>query len=364
MSGSSRILAFDWLRGLSVLVMVQTHALALLRPELRAGPLFDRIQALDGLVAPSFTFAAGFSIALVQVRGARAGQRARRVRRTARRILEVLFMACVVNWMWFPVFREPVWLLRLDILHCIGLSLLLALPLLALLAPRPRAIPWVTLGLALLAFGLAPLAEAARGPLAHFVNVSSGSLFPLLPWAGYVYLGATVGALAALDERRRLLAWLVALAALGWAVHLAPTLWERLYPPHAFWITDPTNHGNRWAIVCLLVLALLWLERRIPQGLATSAPLKVINVFATSSLAAYFFHEALLFKPLLGASFEGLWGNRCGWPLYWALTALLLTLTFGLSWLTDRAYRVYDRLVSGAATRPPVPGPLGAPTGV
>jgi len=347
-----RILAFDWLRGLSVVVMVQTHALALLRPELRAGALFDRLQALDGLVAPSFTFAAGFSIALVQVRGARAGQRARRVRRTARRIGEVLAVACLVNWMWFPVFREPAWLLRVDILQCIGLSLAAALPLLAWLAPRPRLIPWVTVGLALACFLVAPLAEGVTGLPSRFVNVSSGSLFPLLPWAGYVYLGAAAGALAAEGDRRRLTTWMLALAALGWAVHLCRGLWEALYPPHAFWITDPTNHGNRWAIVCLAVVALLWVERRVPASFARSPAVRFVNVFGTSSLAAYFFHEALLFKRVFGLSFEALWGGRCGWPFYWALTALLVAMTFALSWLTDRAYRVYDRFVSEATAAP------------
>ena len=65
----TRIRAIDWLRGLAVLLMIQTHALALLRPELRSGALFDSLQWVDGLVAPSFILAAGFSMALTQVRG-------------------------------------------------------------------------------------------------------------------------------------------------------------------------------------------------------------------------------------------------------------------------------------------------------
>jgi uncharacterized membrane protein len=350
----SRILAFDWLRGLATIVMVQTHALALLRPELRAGPLFDRLQLLDGLVAPSFVFTAGFSIALVQVRGAAGGQRLMRIRRTARRIAEVLLVATLVNWMWFPIFREPHWILRVDILHCIGLSLLLALPLLALLAPYPRVIPWVTLGLALAAFGVAPLVENVPDPLGHFVNISTGSIFPLLPWAGYVYLGASTGALAASSSRRMLVAWLVALAALGWAVRFAEPFWAWLYPPHAFWITDPTHHGDRWAVVCMLVIALLLIEERAKAGFTKNAAVRFITVFGTSSLAAYFFHEGLLFYRVFGLfSFEKYWGNREGWPAYWALTCLLITATFVLSWLTDRVYAVYDRLLRGKPASSP-----------
>ncbi len=49
-----------WLRGIAVVVMIQTHALALLRPELRAGDFFTTLQWIDGLVAPAFIFAAGF----------------------------------------------------------------------------------------------------------------------------------------------------------------------------------------------------------------------------------------------------------------------------------------------------------------
>ncbi len=129
---SARIRAFDWLRGIAVLVMIETHALVLLRPDLRAGRAFDWLQRIDGLVAPAFIFSAGFSLALVQVRGAASGMRGLRVRRTLRRLAEVLAVASLVNWMWFPLLREPKWLLRFDILHCIGLGLLLALPVFAL----------------------------------------------------------------------------------------------------------------------------------------------------------------------------------------------------------------------------------------
>src|SRR3954451_17031552 len=156
MSPGQRIRAFDWLRGLAVLVMIQTHALSLLRPELRSGGFFTTLQWIDGLVAPSFIFAAGFALALTQVRAALKSDepdaRARRFRRTLRRILEVLAVATLTNWAWFPIFREPKWLIRIDILHCIGFSLLVALPILALLAPHPRAMRWSALALAAIVF--------------------------------------------------------------------------------------------------------------------------------------------------------------------------------------------------------------------
>jgi len=43
-------------------------------------------------------------------------------------------------------------------------ALLIALPAMALLAPRPRLLRWVALLLAALVFGVSPLGEQVRGP--------------------------------------------------------------------------------------------------------------------------------------------------------------------------------------------------------
>ena len=73
-STQARVRAFDWLRGLAVLVMVETHAMVLLRKELLATRVAGVLDYVNGLVAPSFIFAAGFSLALVQVRAASVGE--------------------------------------------------------------------------------------------------------------------------------------------------------------------------------------------------------------------------------------------------------------------------------------------------
>ena len=353
MTGQARIRAFDWLRGLAVLVMIQTHALVLLRPELRQGDGFVTLQWIDGLVAPSFIFAAGFAMALTQVRAALSGDaapaaRRRRFRRTLRRIGEVLFIATLTNWAWFPIFREPHWLIRIDILHCIGLSLLIALPILALLAPHPRALRWSALGLAAIAFGIAPLFEQVPPPWGNFVSFRSGSLFPLLPWSGYVYLGAAVGAACATGGARAAVRWLAALAAAGAALWWATPHVVALYPPHEFWVTDPTNHARRWTQVCLIALLLLGVERLRQEGPA-SLPVRFIEVFGTSSLAGYFIHEMLLYFHIAGFSFQVVWGDRCSWPRFGAVLALLIACTFALTWLTDQVYRRADARLTGKA---------------
>ena len=342
-SVAARVQAFDWLRGLAVLFMIQCHAMVLLLPSFKDEPLFRTLVRLDGLVAPAFIFSAGFSLALVQVRGAGGtGPRWPRIRKTLRRIGEVLAVATLVNWMWFPIFREPKWLLRLDILHCIGLSLLLALPVLVLLAPRPRVLRWVALGLAAATFGISPLLEQAPG-LDWLLNTSTGSVFGLLPWAGYVYLGASAGATAGLGDLWALVRWLAMIGLAGAAIWIATPWFKELYPPHNFWVTNPANCAQRWTVIMGALLALLWFEQKGGK-LSKSAPVAFITAFGSSSMAAYFFHEALLYYrlPLVGFSFNAWWGQSCGWPKYWALTALLISCTYVLVRVTDKVYRRID----------------------
>lgn len=350
---AGRVRAIDWLRGIAVVVMIQTHALSLLRPDLHAGDFFVRLQWVDGLVAPSFLFAAGFSLALVQARAAMSaaalpGARAKRVRKTLRRIGEVLFVATLMNSMWFPIFREPKWLLRIDILQCIGLSLLLAVPLIAGAAARPHLLRWGALALAALAYGLAPLAEPWTGLAGHLFSAKSGSPFPLLPWAGHVWLGASAGAICAEKGAAGLAKWLGLLVAAGLLAWFFTDRLAAAYPPHEFWVTNPANSARRWTQVCAFALVLLAAERWAPAAFRTSLPIRFFEVFGASSLAGYFFHEALLFFRTFGLSFHRFWGDRASWEQYWGLYLLLLAMTFVLTWLADKAYTAGDKKLQAA----------------
>ncbi len=346
MRDTQRIRAFDWLRGIAVFVMIQTHALSLLLPGLRSGPRFQTLQWIDGLVAPSFIFAAGFAMALTQVRAAAApGARWPRIRKTLRRLFEVFAVATLMAWMWFPIFREPKWLLRIDILMCIFLSLLVALPILAALATRPRALSWVALGLAALVFGIAPLGEHLTGFFGHLLTHKTDSPFALLPWAGYVYLGAAVGAATAAGGVRAAALWLLGILVAGLAIGYWTPFFEALYGPHDFWVTNPANCARRFTHVAGLALLLLGVEKLRP------APIWLLEVFGTSSLAGYFWHESLLFYQVRGLSFHALWGDQADWPHYCGLLALLIAMTFALTWLTDRAYRKLEPMLFGASAK-------------
>jgi uncharacterized membrane protein len=333
----SRVLAFDWLRGIAVVVMIQTHALVLLKPEILKTAFYAHLARIDGLVAPSFIFSAGFALALVQVRVGRIGDRAARAaqaKKSLKRIGTVLGIATLINAIWFPLWRVPQLLFRIDILHCIALSLLLALPPLVWLARRPNVLRFGLLAVALLIFSTAPLLEHMTGLVGLFVNSKPGFLdattvttFPLFPWSGYVFLGASFGTTVAMmsskDDLRR---WLFLLIGLG------ATLWffqdeiRALYPSHNFWVTNPANAAQRWTLVLTLVAALDAVETRWSS--ARQSPLgRWLSGLGVASLSAYFFHQMLLFQHHVGL-FARFFRGRADWGLYWVLVAALVALTW------------------------------------
>ena len=112
---------------------------------------------------------------------------------------------------------------------------------------------------------------------------------------------------------------------------------------------NPANAARRWTQVCLVALALLAVEQRIPGSWRGSAAVRFVEVFGTSSLAGYFFHEMLLFFRVFGFSFEARWGKSCSWPQYAALTILLAACTFVLTWMTARIYAAVEQRATAAA---------------
>lgn len=336
---NGRVAAFDWLRGLAVLVMIQTHSVVLLLPSLRAAPSFRRVDSIDGLVAPAFIFSAGFALALVTVRAAMLGRLKARLTESSKRALQVLGVASLVNAIWFPVFTQPIWLLRVDILHCIALSLFLALPVLAALASRPAVLRVVMLGLAMLIFAVAPLLENVTGPLQllvtvkpGFIDAQTGATFPLFPWTAYLFLGASFGATAASMRREReLWLWWGLLMIIGGLAWWQSTLLLHAYPAHDFWLTNPADAARRCTQVLSLIAVLRVLER-----LFTTTPtvMRWLTTLGNASLPAYFFHEMWLFHHRIGF-FTRLFRDSVGWPLYVVLLVALIALT----WLSILAWR-------------------------
>ena len=84
-SAQGRLGYLDWLRGVTVLVMIEAHAFdAWTRPEEKARAAYGWLMVLGGMAAPAFLFMAGIAVAL----GAAAHMRRGRSSAEAARLVE------------------------------------------------------------------------------------------------------------------------------------------------------------------------------------------------------------------------------------------------------------------------------------
>jgi uncharacterized membrane protein len=306
---------------------------------------------IDGLVAPSFILAAGFSLGLILVRAAAQGKLRDRVRKSSRRVAEVWAVAFAYSIIFLNAFRHPESWLRVEILHCIAISLVVCLALAAALASRPLLLSLAAPALGYGVFLVSPFAEGVRGFASHFANSTSESMFPLFPWMGYALIGLALGAETARAGVRGLLRACLILLAVGVVADVFRREIVAAYPPHNEWITSPAEAAHRVEYVMGITLVLMGLER-VVRGAEKLPPFRLLGFYGTNSLGGYFFHELLLYKAVIGVSFASLWRDAAGWTLYWALTALLIALTAACcigwerlwKWLTAELARRWAQL--------------------
>jgi uncharacterized membrane protein len=309
MISSRRLGYIDWARGLAVYLMIQTHAYSSwLSPEARQTGFWQRVQLMGGYPAPLFLFLAGMGLALMAEARRAQGREARAVvREGVRRGLEVFGYAVLFRlWMYASGrFTAPHELLRVDVLNCIGLSLMLV---------AAMALPWTSrrrrmvaaLGLCAVIALVTPLAWDAPWPgwiprplLAYVSGRTWGSYFPLSPWAGFAAAGTAAALLLAeaRDSGREPLA-VATLAMIG--VALIPlALWidrvvPQVYPVYDFWWTSPTYFLVKLGVL-LIVLGFAYVWNRLPGW----SPL---GQMGRTSLLVYWVHIEIVYG-----------GNVFGW---------------------------------------------------
>lgn len=350
MSRPSRIEGVDVARGVASLIMIQGHAYdGWVAPEHKttASYLFTRL--LGTLPLPAFLVLAGAAIVLRVEAGRRKNEPSSAVRRSvAKRGLSVLGAAYVVSFAYALMDGADglETLLRADVLHVIGLSIL-AFALLGIGESRTRmllaALALVIVPSALCPW-LSPLGANVEGPLrfvaALFVDVPGVTLMPFVPLASWLGVGALV-AMAMLRARRRAEGppsragapdgFLVTLALCSLAVAIVATratglvveaLGGELTRAHpAVWlnVVDLSARGT-------FVLATAAL-------LSTRLPERVRRVFiriGQGSLVAYVVHIPFCYGRL-GAPIR----DRLDMPTATVFVALLMALSYGAVVLRD-----------------------------
>jgi uncharacterized membrane protein len=297
------------MRGFAVIFMVMGHSIdSVLSRELRTTEGFILYDAVRGFTAPIFLFVSGYAyIVATEKRWSEFRTFSKPV---LQRLMKVALLFVIGYALHFPFFslnkilhqsgpQELAQFFQVDVLHCVGASLLM-LQLMLFAAPTRREF---ALSVAVIATGivvLAPLiwridfAPLVSPFLSPYFNQMQPSIFPLFPFAAFMFSGVVVGHfyLEAKEKRtedtfvRDLLLFAVVAVALGIDFDLLP--WS-LYPEHDYWKTSPNWFLVRVGIVTLITGAFYYV-RRLPAVLE-----KNLITLGQASLLIYPVHLLIVY---------------------------------------------------------------------
>lgn len=293
-----RVGFIDWLRLLASLSMIQGHAIdAVLLDEARVGPLHESWSWARGLTAPAFLVASGLSFHLASrldddvayaARRATHGARARRVARAVWLVaLGTLLHAFDAPWV-------------IDVLQCVGVSLLVLDGLVTLSDRRDHVLAAAgALAVLSVAFALPASDLSGTGALRYltsWVSRQDGSLFPLLPWAGYVLAGVVVGRVALPEGARTAPATTSSrLLGLAFVAGVASVVLGAVLRPatEATWSAHP-------AIVCMRLALVLGIGGVLVLPSARMELPRWLQTLAGETLALYVVHLVVLYAAWVG----------------------------------------------------------------
>ncbi|MGD0307885.1 MAG: heparan-alpha-glucosaminide N-acetyltransferase domain-containing protein [Acidobacteriota bacterium] len=343
--GGQRFGFVDLLRGLALIVMVETHVVnAYLPKSARECAFFFWLSFVNGLVAPSFLFASGFSLILQARRKwedfLHSGPA---FRKHLRRMGFILLAAYFLHLPHFGLSRylapqnQAFWksAFQVDVLQCIVVSLLV-IDALIFLTRKPKVHFWAVATIGVAATLLTPWIWAQDFttrlplPLAMFLNPHGVSLFPIFPWISFVAAGSCAAMLflEAVEKRvdERFMArsfWLAAAA-------IAAALLARGMPLFHSWNVDfykisPLYVLIRLGCVMILCTGLYAMEKRL--GWVPNA----IRLAGQESLLVYCAHLLLIFSVLRRPPVSMILGREAGYGFCFLISAVLILLMLCLA---------------------------------
>ena len=302
MSNVNRLAYMDWMRGLAVAVMIETHVFnSFLRVDLRKSDTYMIAQSIGGLAAPLFLFIAGIMVGFrVDKRDEQGlGPRARMFDIWKRGgyilcIAElILFQQYVSQW----AFGNWRYLLRVDILNCMALAI--AVSGIVALGAAPKR-PGLALLLGAVIAGMAPVACALpwnRAPtLLQDYLIPGPRRFAFFPEAAYVPFGMAAGFVLRRAGERGLPTAMTWIAFAGFGLVYGGQFFSAqpysLYPNSDFWVNSPGLIVIRTGVMALLLtISFLW-----TRFVFTA---RILRQLGTTSLLVYWVHVELVYGSWL-----------------------------------------------------------------
>lgn len=206
---TSRLIFIDIIRAFAICMMLEGHFIdGLLAPEYRDenNLFYATWHYIRGMTAPVFFTVSGFIFTYLLIKEqnpAKMGWNHVRVQKGVRRginliIIAYLLRANILN-LFTPGYTDMN-VMRVDVLHCIGLSLLFLIAFYLLTYRRKNRLRMsiMLLGTTFVAFFFEPIYshltyEYLPMALANYFTKENGSVFTIFPWFGYASLGGFMG---------------------------------------------------------------------------------------------------------------------------------------------------------------------------
>ncbi|SFW61224.1 Protein of unknown function [Sinomicrobium oceani] len=343
MNTSSRLYFIDAMRAWAILMMLQGHFIdGLLDPAFRdtSNMAFNVWKYNRGITAPVFFTVAGFIFMYLLIGNKNTGWANPRVMKGIRRglmliglgyILRLDFKGFLFNGQLYDNFY------KIDVLHCIGLSLLFLVGIYLLSSRRKKFVmPALLAGSTLLIFCAFPWYKTWDFSFlprlaANFFTKADGSVFTIFPWFGYASFGAFLAVLFRMFKEKKKLYPIAITSCL-----VAGTVLSAIfaYPPYQFELFS--RLGN-----VLLFFAVFMMLRNILM-----AP-TIISI-GQNTLSIYVIHYIILYASFFGLGLYQPFHHSLS-P-YIAIPGALLFM-FIVTWLSFMYNRVKPILREKAAVQ-------------
>lgn len=289
--------------------MIETHVTnAFLIPAIRLAPWFGTLNFINGIVAPSFLFVAGYAFAIV-------GQRKWNdylsfnsiFWKQCGRILQIWVVGYALHLPFFS-FHKLAFLIGwnewnsfwpVDVLQCIAVSLLLMLLLVLIMKTQRLFFIWLCVVGFAVAFTTPYMStKNVDGilslPFSTYINSIHDSLFPIFPWMSFVLFGGVTGQLfifcrESIPEGKffnGIFAAGIALIVLSIASNLQPLM---IFPPHDYWTASPEFLFIRLGVVLMILSTLWWWEHVAHSGKS------IVSLLGSESLVTYTGHLLVIY---------------------------------------------------------------------
>ena len=202
---SNRLYFIDIIRAFAIVMMLQGHFIDTLLStsykDLNSIP-YSIWSYFRGITAPTFFTISGLIFTYLLLRAKEKGTEKLRMRKGIIRGFSLIGIGYLLRIPFFTWFSGNfnTYFLVIDVLQCIGASLLLIITLYFLCAKKDVLFSLVSLVLGIVIFLMEPLYRTLSIdgiPLFfhNYISKSNGSVFTLFPWFGYIAFGAAIATL-------------------------------------------------------------------------------------------------------------------------------------------------------------------------